>query len=195
MPTRNALASVSLHSEPKKGGGFHVRLQVWNRSYDDPDPARRNALIKKVLLTKLTGNQNSPTNVQITDRYGIDETTLWMTQHGIDTGFDGYTEVGPVQIGTTSIGVIWASYTGIYDERCLADPNCDRMRLQTYRPDQFRIAAYNYLLGPVTFAFDINQPGPPNAVRLTMGHIGGNGGNPAQRSAAPGEEEFIIEFP
>ena len=76
MPTRNALASVSLSCEPKQGGGFHVRLQVWNRSYDHPDAARRNALINKVLLTKLTGNQNSPTNVHITDRYGVDETVV-----------------------------------------------------------------------------------------------------------------------
>jgi hypothetical protein len=195
MPTGHALASVSLTCEPNGAGVFHVTLQVWNRSYDHPEPGRRNALIKKVMLTRLSGNQNAPLNPHITDRYGIDETKFWTSDHGIDAGFDGYTEVGPVQIGANSIAVIWGAYTGIYDERCMTDPNCDRMRLQSYRPDQYGLVAYNYLLSPVTFSFDIKQPAAPKAVSLTMGHIGGNGGDPARRSAVAGEEKFIIEFP
>jgi hypothetical protein len=194
MPAQNALAIASLASDPI-AGGFHVTLQVWNRSYDHPDPARRNALITKVKLTRLAGNQNSVVKAHIVDRYGIDETRLWMTSSGLDAGFEGYTEVGPVTMGSTTIGVIWGSYVGVYDERCLADPNCDRMRLQTNRPDQHRITVYNYLIGPVTFSFDIKQPTPPKAVRLTMGHIGGNDGNPGQRDSTLPDEEFTIEFP
>ena len=201
MPARNALASASLTCDPKKGGGaFHVTLRVWSHSYDHPDPVRRNALIKKVKLAKLTGTNNPLSNVRITDRYGIEETSLWATEHGgAEVGFASYTEVGPVFLGptgTSRIDVIWGSYTGIYDDRCWADPACDAMRLQTHRLDQNRIAVYNYLIGPVTFSFDISQPAPPKAVKLVMGLISGNGGNPAQRSPAlPDEEEFIIEFP
>jgi hypothetical protein len=195
MPVKNAFASASLTCDPIPGKKFHVTLKVWSHSYDDPNPARRNALIRKVELTGLAGNQNNVNNVQITDRYGIDETKLWTPSAGVDAGFDGYTEVGPVKIGTTSIPVIWGAYTGIYDERCLADAACDAMRLQTFRPDANRIAPFNYLLGPVTFSFDIAQPAAPKSVRLTMGLIGGNGGNPAQRSPAPGEDVFVISFP
>src|SRR5258706_13864993 len=78
MPTRNALASVSLSSEQiTPRGPFHVALMVWSRSYDHPDPGHRNAMIKEVHLTQLTGGTHSVSNLLITDRYGIDETELW----------------------------------------------------------------------------------------------------------------------
>jgi hypothetical protein len=198
MPARNAFASASLDCVPKKGGGaFHVTLKVWSHSYDQADPQRRNALIKTVKLARLTGTQNPLSNVHITDRYGVDHTAFWpVEQGGAEVGFVSYTEVGPVFIGTTRINVIWGSTTGIYDERCWADPACDSMRLQTVRVGQDQIAVFNYLLGPVTFSFDIAQPVAPKAVKLVMGYISGNGGNPAQRGPALLDEEiFIIEFP
>lgn len=196
MPAMNAFASASLTCDPIGTGSFHVTLKVWNRSYDNPDPARRNTLLRKVGLTGLAGTQNSVRNPQITDRYGVDQTNLWMTVAGsVDVGFEGYTEIGPVKIGTTTIGVIWGAYTGVYDERCLYDPACDAMRFQTHRPNAHQISVFNYLLGPVTFVFDITQPTAPKSVRLSMDMIGGNGGDPDRRSAAPGADEFVISFP
>ncbi|MGH7516454.1 MAG: hypothetical protein ACREOC_03145 [Gemmatimonadales bacterium] len=69
------------------------------------------------------------------------------------------------------------------------------MRLQTVRGTPEQLTAYNYLLGPLTFAFDIVLTAPPAALRLKLGHIGGNGGNPAQRSGTMPDEEFVIQFP
>ena len=54
---------------------------------------------------------------------------------------------------------------------------------------------HNYLFGPVTFTFDINLSAAPTAVKLKMGLVGGNGGNPAQLYATLPSEEFVIQFP
>jgi len=196
MPTRNALASVSLSSEQiTPGGPFHVTLMVWSRSYDHPDPGHRNAMIKEVYLTQLTGSTHTLSNLRITDRYGIDETELWKRGGGgPEEGFKQYTEWVPAAGCPQGVPIAWGSYTGIYDERCLADPACDAMRLQTHRLPAHQIVVFNYLIGPVTFSFDIT-PSPPKAVRLVMGHIGGNGGIPARRYSILPDEEFIIQFP
>jgi hypothetical protein len=191
MPVRNAFASASLdYQQTVPGGPFHVTLRVWSHSYDSPDPARRNALIKEVHLTHLPGASHPISNARITDRYGIDETGLWTYNSGAsEEGFTDYAEWG------ASTGSQWGSFTGVYDERCVADPACDARRLQTYRLSPHKIVVFNYLIGPVTFSFDITLPAPPKAVRLVMGHIGGNGGNPAQRSPALPDETFVIQFP
>ena len=187
MPSRNALAAVRLSYQP--GTPYKVTLQVWNHSYDHPNPARRSSLIKGVALTQLPGNNYNPVNATITDRYGVNETDLWRAESGADPGFLGYNE------GGTSSNTFWSSLTGIYDERCLADPACDARRLQTYKSAPAQLTAYNYLLGPVTFVFDVALTAHPTAVKLRVGHIGGNGGNPATRSAALPDEEFVIQLP
>jgi hypothetical protein len=201
MPTRNALASIRLsyvHKTP--AAPYHITIQVWSHSYDHPDPNHRSAMVSGVYLTQLAVNPGySVSNLRITDRYGIDETWLWtVASSTTEIGFDGYAELDtgrPCQPGFPN--VLWGAYTGIYDERCLADPACDARRLQTYLPLPARtqLSAYNYLLGPVTFAFDIKLSAIPIAVRLSMRHVGGNGGNPAQRWALLPSEEFVIQVP
>ena len=204
LATRNALASVRLsYSQQVKGGPYHVTIQVWSHSYDHPDAGFKNAVVDAVYLTHLPPSPNyGLTNVKITDRYGIDETLLWMPELGVDVGFVGYVELdtaSPCRPGFPN--VLWGAFTGVYDERCLADAACDARRLQTHvvtlanPPGRIQLAAYNYLIGPVTFAFDIALSAAPTAVRLRMGHVGGNGGNPAQLSATLPNEEFVIRFP
>lgn len=169
---------------------------VWSHSYDHPDPLRRNALIKEVYLTHLAGQSHALSNVVIRDRYGVDESGLWTRRAGgQEVGFDGYIEWDAAGQCGPGLNVVWGLFTGIYDERCLADFACDAMRLQTYSPGANKLSAFNYLLGPVTFDFDIALSAPPNAVKLVMGHNGGNGGVPAQRWALLPDEHFVIEVP
>lgn len=198
MPTRNALATARLRYEQRRPGEpYHVRLQVWSHSYDHPDASRRNALVIAAYITDLpAGTSATATNHRITDRYGVDHTMLWAgSGGGTQYGFEGYTEGSSHGRCPPDLpGVFWTAHSGIYDERCLADPACDAMRLQTYRHSQYQLANFNYLLGPVTFAFDIELSAPPTAVRLRLGHIGGNGGNPAQRQATLPNEEFVIRW-
>ena len=202
MPTRNALASVRLsYAQAAPSGPYHVTLQVWSHSFDHPDPLHRSALIKGVYLTQLPGaptSNHQVSNVRITDRYGIDETEVWgRTSGGNEEGFDGYTfgDTNLLARCVPQLNEMWNAFTGIYDERCLADPACDALRLQTHRLPGFILIAFNYLLGPLTFSFDIALSGPPRAVKLKVGHIGGNGGNPLQRNATLPDEEFVIQVP
>src|SRR5659263_256443 len=76
--------------------------------------------------------------------------------------------------------VFWSCNTGIYDERCLYDPACDALRLQTYRSSGPQIAIFNYLVSPVTFRFTLAPFSPSAGVRIqiTNQFVGGNGGNP-----------------
>jgi hypothetical protein len=186
METRNALATVRLRTQQSGAtNSFHIKLTVWSRSFDHPNPSHRNALVTGVYLTQLAGTPGYFSNTQIKDRYGVDHTRLWA---GADSGFKGYTEYDP------GAGPPWGANTGIYDERCLTDPSCDLMRLQTYRTDPHKLLAFNYLIGPVTFDFDVELSAPPKAVKLVLGHIGGNGGNPAQRYALLPDEEFIVQL-
>jgi hypothetical protein len=207
LPTRNALGSVRLtYAQTAPTGPFHVTLQVWSHSFDHPDPLRRSAVIKGVYLTQLPGAPGTNyqvSNIRITDRYGIDETGMWTRAGGFkEVGFDGYTwgDTAAVAKCVPVLDEMWNAYTGIYDERCLADPACDAMRLQTY-PSQTvalpvpKLTAFNYLQGPVTFSFDIVLSAPPTAVKLKMGLVGGNGGNPLQRTATLPDEEFVIQVP
>jgi hypothetical protein len=202
LPTRNALAAIRLSYARKRAATkYSVKLEVWSHSYDHPDPNHRSSAITGVYLTQLPllppASNYTISNLKITDRYGIDERSMWNTVSApTEFGFDGYVELDtgrPCQPGFPN--VLWGLYTGIYDERCLADPACDARRLQTYRPVWSQLSGYNYLLGPVTFAFDIALSVVPAAVRLRVGHVGGNGGNPAQRSATLPSEEFVIQVP
>jgi hypothetical protein len=202
MPTRNAFAAVRLTYVRKLPNlPYHITLQVWSHSYDHPDPNHRSSMVTGVYITQLPqvppGTNYQMSNLKITDRYGIDENTMWTVSSGpTEFGFDGYTEIDtgrPCQPGFPN--VLWGVYTGIYDERCLADPSCDARRLQTYRPMWASLAGFNYLIGPVTFSFDIALPVVPAAVKLRVGHVGGNGGNPAQRMATLPSEEFVIQLP
>ena len=198
MPTKNALATIRLNYTQKNGAPYRVRIQVWSHSYDHPDPAKRNSLVTGVALTNLPQpNQVTLSNAKITDRYGIDSTGLFRVKSGVDTGFDGFTEWDSGgSCGHGVPNVLWLSYAGVYDERCLADPACDAMRFQNYRWGPYQIVGFNYMLGPVTFEFDATLSSPPTDVKLTMAHIGGNGGNPATRTSnANVFEEFVIHFP
>ena len=153
-------------------------------------------MIREVYLTQLQGTNNSFSNAVITDRYGVDETLLWKPViGGPEIGWRGYVEWDSTGVCPGAIGVVWGSDSGIYDERCLYDPTCDAMRLQTEIPAPHKISVFNYLLGPLTFTFDIALSSPPRAVRLVMGHNGGNGGDPAVRYAALPDEEFVIQVP
>jgi hypothetical protein len=158
-------------------------------------------MIKGVYLAQLPGalgTNYQVSNLRITDRYGIDETGLWtLTRQSNEEGFDGLAagDTNALARCVPDLGVMWSAFTGIYDERCLADRACDAMRLQTVRSAGSRLTVFNYLLGPLTFSFDIALPSPPRAVRLVIGQIGGNGGNPLQRTANLPDEEFVIQFP
>jgi hypothetical protein len=201
MPTRNALTTARLsYVHPAPGAPYHVTLEVRSHSFDHPDPARRSALVTEVYLTQLAPSSSYlVSNLSIKDRYGVDHDGLWAGTGGFhEVGFKGYTEYDTAgACGPDLPGVFWGAFTGIYDERCLADPATDARRLQTYRSSPTQVGVFNYLLGPVTFAFDIALPSPPTAVRLKLGLIGGNGGHPAQRTpgTAIPDEEFVIKFP
>jgi hypothetical protein len=157
-------------------------------------------LVKGVYLTQLPSGPLSIANFRITDRYGVDSRQLFrsVSRPG-ELGWDGYMELDtgrPCAPGYPN--VLWGAYTGIYDDRCLADPACDSRRLQTYvgpPAGGVQLVAYNYLIGPVTFSLDLTASAAPTAVRLDIGHIGGNGGNPAQRSATLPDETFVIQLP
>lgn len=126
MPTRNALATARLsYSHRGRKAPYHASIQARSHSYDHPDPARRSALVTGVFLTQLPPSTGyAVSNVAITDRYGVDHTVLWIRTSGAqEEGFEGYTEYdtgGACGPGLPS--VFWGSFSGIYDERCLADP-------------------------------------------------------------------------
>ena len=195
MPARNALASLRLNYRPlATPNHLHVSLEVWSHSYDHPDPTHRNSLIVGVAMIPPPAI-GPVTNLRITDRYGVDQTLMW---RGGGTDFFGYSEWDAADSCAPGVyGVVWGNFTGIYDERCQADPACDSRRLQTYLtgPTFLQIVAFNYVAGPITFAFDVAAPDPPKTFKLRMGHIGGNGGNPAQRWALLPDEEFTIQVP
>ena len=197
MPTRNALAAVRLSYTQRARSPYHIVLEVWSHSYDHPDPNHRNALVTAVELGHLPPGNYAASNVRITDRYGIDQTDLWAIESGGVLRFFGYREWDAADTCAPAVfGVVWGNFTGAYDERCLADPACDSMRLQSYLTGttklQFR--GFHYVAGPITFSFDANLTAPPTAIKIRMGHIGGNGGNPAQRWATLPDEDFVIDF-
>ena len=197
MPTKNALAAVRLSYAQKPRRPYHVSLEVWSHSYDHPDPNHRNALVVGVELAHLAPGSYSATNLRITDRYGIEQTQLWAVVSGGTLGFFGYREWDAADSCAPAVfGVVWGNFTGAYDERCLADLSCDSRRLQSYLtgPTNLQFVGFNYVAGPLTFSFDANLTAPPTAVKIRMGHIGGNGGNPAQRWATLPDEEFVIDF-
>jgi hypothetical protein len=199
MPTRNALAAARLrYAQAAPTAPYRVTLQVWSHSFDHPDPVRRSALVTGVFLTQLPpGTGYVVSNVAITDRYGVDQSGMWTRSSGAnEEGFAGYTEYDTAGVcGHGLPSVFWAAFSGIYDERCLDDPSVDAFRLQTYRLSAPAVSVFNYIVGPLTFTFDIVLPSPPSAVRLRLGLIGGNGGNPAQRSPTLPDEQFVIRFP
>jgi hypothetical protein len=181
-----ALATVSLHSTPAGAGAFHVKLVDTSHTHRNADVAKRCAAITGVYLTELAAGSHTVTNTVITDHYGVNQTQLWTQRSGIDEGFGGYLE------WDTGGHVAWISNSGIYDSACLHDAAVDARRLQTYRPTPDRVAAFNYIVSPVTFEFDITLAAKPKAVRLTIGFVGGNGGNPASHSPAFPDETLII---
>jgi hypothetical protein len=200
MSTRNALATARIKASlGKKTKLWTVVLEVWNRSYDHPDPARRNSIIRTVELVDLpaTSTAHDVELRSIVDRYGVSSMGLWEPIDGIQSvGFDGYVEydVGGA-CGPDLPNVFWSAITGIYDERCLADPACDAMRLQTLRATPSQVSVFEYLIGPVTFTFTLDTFTPTAGIQITHSLIGGNGGDPTRRMSSIPDEQFIIHFP
>jgi hypothetical protein len=198
MPTINALASARLRYKQLSPGVYRCSLLVWSHTYDHSNAAGRSAVVSGVYLAQLPASTASLVATRsITDRYGVSHAGLWVPTSGAgEEGWDGYTEYDSGgACGPGVPNVIWGAWTGIYDERCAADPAVDAFRLQTSRVSAVEIAVFNYLPGPLSFEFDLKSPKPPAAVRLVLGLQGGNGGNPAQRNAALPNQEFTITFP
>lgn len=199
MPTRNALATARLrYSQATPQAPYRVTIQVWSRTFDHPNPTHRSAMVSGVFLTQLPPSTGyAVANVAVTDRYGVDHSGLWVRTSGAnEEGFVGYKEYDTGgACGPNLPNVFWSAFSGIYDDRCLGDPAIDALRLQTAHVTAEQITAYNYLSGPLTFAFDIRLAGPPSSLRIRIGQVGGNGGNPAQRSATLPDQEFVIQFP
>ena len=196
----NALATVQLDSVRRRPRDrYRVTIRAWSHTHDHPDPARRSAIVRGVYVSTLANAGGyTADNISITDRYSVDHTDLFTQVSGADYfGFDGYRELDtakPCRPGFPS--VLWSAYTGIYDDECLNDAACDAMRLQTFHiPSSPQLSVFNYLRGPLTFRFDITLPAEPMGVRIRVGLIGGNGGNPAQRGPIGLPDDiFVIQF-
>ncbi len=196
MPS-SALATVQLETRAKRNG-VHVRLRVWNRSFDDPDEERRSTRISAVYLCDLPQQPGyNVTNTHIRDRSGVDQISLWRSIGGQNEfGFEGYQEWDVAgECGPDLPNVFWSALSGIYDERCLCHPACDARRLQSFSPDAISSVIYQYLVSPVTFEFDVNLKQAPRCVRLEITSIGGNGGDPAVRGGTNAIESFVVSFP
>ncbi|MDH4132521.1 MAG: hypothetical protein OEV95_12025 [Gemmatimonadota bacterium] len=198
MATRNALATARLSYRLLKPKLYRCSLMVWSRTYDHPTPMHRSAAVTGVFIAQLPATTTSLIATRsIKDRYGVSHSGFWVpTIGGGEEGWDGYAEYDTGgACGAGLPNVFWSASSGIYDDRCAADPAIDAYRLQTARPTAEQITVYNYLAGPVTFEFDFKSAKPPAAVRLVVGLQGGNGGNPAQLAPTLPNEEFTIVFP
>ena len=194
----HAFATATLRCKQETSGNpWQIDLKVWNRSYDDPDLARRNSLITAVKLVDLPPSSSYHLTTQsITDSTGTDFTTLWPPEYASNSvghcGAAQYDTAGKCGPGLPS--VFWFCNTGIYDERCLRDPECDAWRLQTHRAGP-QITIFNYLVSPVTFRFTL-APFSPNTgvkIQITSQFIGGNGGNPSNHGNLA-QEHFFLKF-
>ena len=185
-PVTQGFAKVDLVST-QTAGGWNVVLKVRNQSYDNPNAARRNSLITKVELINLPSPPPLLTPTSVVDRSGNDIRTLWPNGNLSEqsAGFLGYSE------RSDSSGNLWAMHAGIYDERCAGDSAVDGPRLRTHKNvTPPALAVYEYIVGPVTFSFSLNQFTPPGTVRIMFGFIGGRPG-----TMNPYEEQEVISLP
>ena len=174
-----------------------ITVRVWNRSYDHPNPAKRNSLLSQLSLVALDLNGAEwstawvPTYVSSVDAGGADTTQFWTTV-GWRSQFQliGYIEYSDPLDNTR---VQWSSTTGLYDERCQDDASCDadRVRSQTL-PGQY--GACNYLTGPSVFTFEAPSLPPALGVNLRFTRIGGNGGTPDGLGDSTAVEDCRVSF-
>jgi hypothetical protein len=159
MPPTDTLATVQFKAVQDAAGVWTLSMMISSRSYDDAT-ARRCSLITRVRLVDLPAASGGyQTSIRkITDRDGINVARLWMNEQGDRfVGFVGYKEQ-TVFLKQPAVGATtWQSVSGIYDERCAADPACDKYRYQTVpvggsgsSPVE-RLAAFNYLASPLIF--------------------------------------------
>jgi hypothetical protein len=185
MPIKKGSAKVHLTST-HNATQWDIVLKVWNQSSEHASASRRNALITKVELLGLSSLSTKLTPKKVTDRYGNDITSLWPNGNLSDdsVGFLGYSE------RSESSGTIWGLHAGIYDARCDNKPACDSSRLRTYKSSTPPfLMVYEYIVGPVSFSFSLNNFIPPGTLRVTFGFIGGRSG-----AKIPDEEQVVIQL-
>ena len=208
MPPSSAPAAVQLNASQDAAGLWTVALRVSSLTYEEASAARRCSLITRVRLVDLPAPSSGGYQLNlgsIRDRHGINVSRHWMHEQGQRfAGFVGYKEL-TVFLKQPSVGVTaWQSFSGIYDDRCAADPDYDKYRYQTVpvgasgNAPVDRLMAFNYLRGPVTFEFTIDRFQRPARIQITLGLIGGNGGQPDQNlpgGVAHLEEDVTIDVP
>jgi hypothetical protein len=185
MPIKKGSAKVYLTSTHNTTQWDFV-LKVWNQSSEHANAAHRNALITKVELLGLPSPSTKLTPKSVTDRHGNDITSLWPNGNlsADSVGFLGYSE------RSEPSGTIWGLHAGIYDARCDNKPACDSSRLRTYKsPTPPFLMVYEYIVGPVSFSFSLNNFIPPGTLRVTFGFIGGRSG-----TKNPYEEQVVIQL-
>ena len=185
MPIKKGSAKVHLISTQNTTQWDFV-LKVWNQSSEHANVARRNSLITKVELLGLPSLSTKLTPKNVTDRHGNDITSLWPNGNlsADSVGFLGYSEK------SDSSGTMWRLHAGIYDARCDNKPACDSSRLRTHKsltPPSLMV--YEYIVGPVSFSFSLNNFTPPGTLRVTFGFIGGRNG-----TQNPYEEQVVIQL-
>jgi hypothetical protein len=200
--TANDFAAGTLeYNQEQQSGQWEFEVKVWNRSFDDPLPERRNPLIISLEIVDLpTGIAYHLSTVNSEDHPGTYGTPVWSLPHGCNSeGYDGYMEYDIAGRYCPSLPPVhWSCNTGIYDERCLGSSVCDARRLRTSRHTMPQISIFSYLLGPVTLRFNFNidifEPKVGPRIRITQKFIGGNGGNPTNPQSRRDQEQFVIQF-
>jgi len=208
MPSSSGPAAVQLNASQDSAGLWNIALKVSSLTYDAASAARRCSLITRVRLVDLPAPGSGGYQFKlrsIGDRHGINVSHLWMQEQGQGfVGFVGYKELTAF-LKQPSVGATaWQSFSGVYDDRCAADPDSDKYRYQTVpvgasgNAPVDRLMAFNYLRGPVTFEFTIDRFQRPARIQITLGLIGGNGGQPDQNlpgGVAHLEEDVTMEVP
>lgn len=168
-------ATVVLAAEPAGDGAWRFRGYVANRSF------RAQGIDRNALLL-FAGLGSSPAN-------------LWDGYAEVDCGGCNY------EAGTPGPSVIFASFTGAFDERCAMDPFCDSLRFEDHvdagppeRPYAFPVTVeYEYLEGRVYFdetVFLFEDWHPRDAVQVTQALIGGT----ARGDGTDGMESYSLEL-
>lgn len=160
-------------------GQNHIAVSVWNRSHDHPLPAQRSSLISGIELIALAADGCPATTgpqftlLSLVDGGGIDVKSLFVpSSTGGRFGLDGYREndLG----GTGGLNVVWAEFSGPYDERCVTDAVAEKQRPRSRVSAQGSATNYNYLRGPLVATW--SAPSIPAAlgVNLRLQFIGGS---------------------
>ena len=195
------MAVVQLETAPVSsdlGSPQRITVTVWNRSYDHPDPAKRNSLLWQLKLLGLEKDGCvsslvwSPTFVGSVDCGGGETSLFWLAGAGpTELSLDGYTEHDDPM--ATMPGVQWGVMTGLYDERCAAEAACDANRVRS-RITLRRLFEFNYLARQSVFTFQAPILPPAIGVNLRFANIGGNNGVPDGYGDSAARENFRVSF-